>query len=86
VANDGERVRTDYRWVAIASLAVLGVGLLGVIAGLIILGKQDDSVQDAITGLATIGAGLTGGFAGWFARGVQQGRDEPASEQSSIDG
>jgi hypothetical protein len=66
--------RPDYRVVAIASLTVLGVGLLGVIAGLVILGKQDDSVQDAITGLATIGAGLTGGFAGWFARGVDAAR------------
>lgn len=49
---------------------MLAVTLLGVIVGLVILGRRDDAVQDSITGLATIGAGLTGGFAGWFARGV----------------
>ena len=58
----------DWRSVAMAGLLVLGLTLVGVIVGLIILGKRDDAVQDAITGLATIGAGLTGGFAGWFAR------------------
>jgi hypothetical protein len=50
------------------ALLVVALCLVGVIVGLIILGKRDDAVQDAITGLATIGAGLTGGFAGWFAR------------------
>jgi hypothetical protein len=60
----------DWRPIAAASLVVLGLTLIGVIVGLIILGKRDDAVQDSITGLATIGAGLTGGFAGWFARGV----------------
>ena len=64
---DQERDR-DWRGVAAAGLAVLALCLLGCIVGLIILGKRDDAVQDAITGLATIGAGLTGGFAGWFAR------------------
>ena len=58
----------DWRVVAAIGLAALAVCLTGVIVGLIILGKRDDAVQDAITGLATIGAGLTGGFAGWFAR------------------
>jgi hypothetical protein len=58
----------DWRGVALAGLAVLALSLVGVIVGLIILGRRDDAVQDAITGLATIGAGLTGGFAGWFAR------------------
>ena len=53
---------------SLGALAVLALCLVGVIVGLIILGKRDDAVQDAITGLATIGAGLTGGFAGWFAR------------------
>jgi hypothetical protein len=57
----------------IASLIVLGVVLTGVIVGLIILGRRDDAVQDAITGLATIGAGLTGGLAGWFGRGFAPG-------------
>lgn len=59
----------DWRPIAAASLLVLGATLLGVIVGLIILGKHD-AVQDSITGLATIGAGLSGGFAGWFAHGV----------------
>lgn len=60
-------------WVALGSLTVLCVGLLGVIVGLIILGERD-AAQDAITGLATIGAALSGGLAGWFARGVAQRR------------
>jgi hypothetical protein len=53
---------------ATGALFVLTTCLVGVIVGLIILGKHQDAVQDSITGLATIGAGLTGGFAGWFAR------------------
>jgi hypothetical protein len=64
---DDDRDR-DWRGVAAAGLLTLLLCLLGCIVGLIILGKRDDAVQDAITGLATIGAGLTGGFAGWFAR------------------
>jgi hypothetical protein len=70
----------DWRPVAFLSLVVLGLMMLGVIAGLVILGKQDDSVQDAITGLATIGAGLTGGFAGWFARGAAQNGNRDTRE------
>lgn len=68
--GDSQRHRTSGAWrgVTIAGLAVLGVTLLGVVVGLILLGKRDDAVQDAITGLATIGAGLTGAFAGWFGR------------------
>ena len=62
----------DWRPIALASLVVLGLMMIGVIVGLVILGKRDDAVQDAITGLATIGAGLTGGFAGWFARSAAQ--------------
>lgn len=72
MGSHGNGRNRDWRPIALASLAVLGTTLLGVIAGLVILGRRDDAVQDSITGLATIGAGLTGGFAGWFARGVQQ--------------
>jgi hypothetical protein len=70
----------DWRPVAMASLIVLCTALLGVIVGLIILGKRDDAVQDSITGLATIGAGLSGGFAGWFARGAA-GRQETSGDE-----
>ena len=38
----------DWRGVASAGLVVLAACLLGVIVGLIILGKRDDAVQDAI--------------------------------------
>jgi hypothetical protein len=61
------------------SLLVLGLALIGVVVGLVILGKRDDAVQDSITGLATIGAGLTGGLAGWFGRGVAHAKP-PAEE------
>ena len=69
-------MKDDWRLIALAAVIVLGISLLGVIVGLIILGKRDEVAQDAITGLATIGAGLTGGFAGWFARGRAEKEDK----------
>ena len=72
LAMEREDEDRDWRPIALASLIVLGVMMVGVIAGLVILGKRGDAVQDSITGLATIGAGLTGGFAGWFARGQSE--------------
>ena len=70
----------DRKLVAVIGLIVLGICLVTAVIGLVILGRRDDAVQDAITGLSTIGAGLTGGFAGWFTRARLEVLDDRPGE------
>jgi len=69
-------VRSARPPVVLAAVVGASIALLGVIAGITILGVVQSGINEvAVTGLATIGATLAGGFAGWIARGTLEQQD-----------